>query len=159
RVSLSQLLVVNQIAVSLLLLVAAGLFVRTLDKLNSVALGFNREHLLLAGVNARQAGYRDAALAHFLANLHQRLAAIPGVRSETASDMAMVANSVNSGGVTILDAHRKDGNAAFLSIASDFFRTMEIPILLGRPIDGHDIAAGARVAVVNELFVKEHFSG
>jgi predicted Kef-type K+ transport protein len=58
RVSLSQVLVVNQFAVSLLLLVAAGLFARTLGKLNSVELGFNREHLLF-GVNARQAGYRD----------------------------------------------------------------------------------------------------
>ena len=93
RVSLSQLLVVNQIAVSLLLLVAAGLFVRTLDKLNSVELGFNREHLLLFGVNARQAGYRDEALTQFLGNLHERLAAIPGVRSATASDIALVANS------------------------------------------------------------------
>jgi len=159
RVSLSQVLVVNQIAVSLLLLVAAGLFARTLGKLNSVELGFNREHLLLFGVNARQAGYRDQAIAQFLGNLHQRLGAIPGVRSATASDMAMVANSVNSGGVTILDANRRDGNASFLSIAPDFFRTMEIPILLGRPIDGRDVSAGAKVAVVNELFVKNHFDG
>ena len=159
RVSLSQLLVVNQIAVSLLLLVAAGLFVRTLGKLNSVELGFNREHLLLFGVNARQPGYRDQALAQFLGNLHQRLAAIPGVLSATASDMALVANSVNSGGVTIIGADRRDGNASFLSIASDFFRTMEIPILLGRPIDRRDVTTGAKVAVVNEFFVKEHFGG
>ena len=62
RVSLSQCLVVTQIAVSLLLLVAAGLFVRTLANLNSIDLGFNRERLLLFSVNARQAGYGDEAL-------------------------------------------------------------------------------------------------
>ena len=65
RVSLSQTLVVTQIAVSLLLLVAAGLFVRTLTKLNSIELGFNQEKLLLFNVNARQAGLqagRDAAV-------------------------------------------------------------------------------------------------
>src|SRR6185369_3554941 len=77
----------------------------------------------------------------------------------TASDMAMVANSVNSGGVTILDANRRDGNASFLSIAPDFFHTMEIPILLGRPIDGRDVSSGAKVAVVNEVFVKNNLGG
>jgi hypothetical protein len=56
----------------LLLLVAAGLFARTLGKLNSVELGFNREHLLLFGVNARQAGYRDQAIAQFLGKAPHR---------------------------------------------------------------------------------------
>ena len=80
RVSVSQMLVVSQIALSLLLLVAAGLFIRTLTKLNSVEVGFNREHLLLFTVNARQAGYGDQALARFFEDLHARLSTIPGVR-------------------------------------------------------------------------------
>lgn len=159
RVSLGQSLVVSQIAVSLLLLVAAGLFVRTLGKLNSVELGFNRDHLLLFNINARQAGYRDQASARFLGDLQQRFAAIPGVRGATGSNMALVANRLSSGGVTILDSPPREGGASFLSIAPDFFRTMEIPILLGRPIDERDVAAGSKVAVVNELFVKENFGG
>ena len=81
---------VTQIAVSLLLLVAAGLFVRTLTKLNSVELGFNREKLLFFNVNARQAGIRDEAMPRFFDNLHARFAAIPGVRNATASNYAMV---------------------------------------------------------------------
>jgi predicted permease len=150
---------VNQIALSLLLLVAAGLFVRTLHKLNSVELGFNREHLLLFGVNPRQTGYRDQALTQLLSNLQQRFAEIPGVRSATASDIAMVSHSVNSGSVTILGAGSKEGDASFLSVSSDFFRTMEIPLLLGRPIDERDVANGTRNAVVSELFVKNHLGG
>src|SRR5262249_30912895 len=143
RVSLSQSLVVSQIAVSLLLLVAAGLFLRTLTKLNSVVLGFNREHLLLFNVNARQAGYRDQALARFFENLHASLSSIPGVRAATASSFAMVSQSVNSRNITVPGYSGKDAGASLLSIAPNFFATMQIPILLGRPIDESDISAGA----------------
>src|SRR6185436_6123476 len=128
RVSLSQTLVVTQIAVSLLLLVAAGLFVRTLTKLNSVELGFNREHLLLFSVNARQAGYRDQALARFLENLHARLATIPGVTAVSASNFPMVANYVNGDGVTVPGYTGKQTGVSFLSVAPHFFTTMQIPV-------------------------------
>jgi macrolide transport system ATP-binding/permease protein len=75
HVSPSQVLVVSQIAISLLLLVAAGLFVRTLTNLNSIALGFNSERVLLFSVNARQADYKDDGLVRFYENLQARLAA------------------------------------------------------------------------------------
>jgi predicted permease len=159
RVSLSQTLVVSQIAVSLLLLVAAGLFVRTLNKLNSVELGFNREHLLLFAVDARQAGYRDQALTRFLSNLYENLAAIPGVRSATASTMAMVSNSVNSTGVTVPGYTGKDNGVSVFGVASNFFGTMQIPVLLGRPIDERDVSGAAKIAVVNEVFARKYFDG
>ena len=96
RVSASQVLVVSQIAVSLLLLVEAGLFLRTLTKLNAVELGFNREHLLLVSVNARQAGYQDAALIRYYDNLENRLRGIPGVRAASLSSYALASNSSSS---------------------------------------------------------------
>ena len=159
RVSLGQALVVTQIAVSLLLLVAAGLFVRTLTKLNSVELGFDREHLLLFTVNARQAGYRDQALARFFDNLHARLATIPGVRSATASSFALVSQSVNSTSVTVPGYTGKDPGVSILGVAPFFFTTMRIPVLLGRAIEARDVSAAAKVAVVNEVFVKTYFGG
>jgi macrolide transport system ATP-binding/permease protein len=159
RISLSQALVVSQIAVSLLLLVAAGLFVRTLSKLNSVELGFNREHLLLFSVNARQAGYRAEAATRFFTNLHERLASLPGVRNATGSTLAMVSNTVNSRGVTVSGYTGEDLSVSLLAVAPNFFSTMEIPILLGRPIDERDIAGAAKVAVVNEVFAKTYFAG
>jgi predicted permease len=145
--------------VSLLLLVAAGLFVRTLNKLNSVGLGFNREHVLVFGVNARQAGYREQALQRFFDNLHTNLAAIPGVRSATATGFPMIAQSMNSSGVRVPGFTGKDADAAFLNIAASFFETMQIPVLVGRPIDARDIAGGAKIAVVNEVFVKKYLNG
>ena len=159
KVSMSQTLVVTQIAVSLLLLVSAGLFVRTLTKLNSIDVGFNRENLLLFNVNARQAGYREEAMPRFFANLHERFASIPGVRSASASNMAMVSHSVNSGTVQVPGYTGADTSTSFLSVAPKFFETMQIPILLGRAIDDRDVAGGAQVAVVNEVFVKRFMAG
>jgi macrolide transport system ATP-binding/permease protein len=159
RVSLSQSLVVTQIAVSLLLLVAAGLFVRTLSNLNSIEVGFNRERILLFSVNARQAGYNNETMPRFFEDLHARLAAIPGVRSATASSLPLVSNTVNNGGITIPGFTGKDPDSSFLSVASNFFSTFEIPVLLGRPIDERDVAGAAKVAVVNEIFVKNYFAG
>jgi predicted permease len=160
KVSMSQALVVTQIAVSLLLLMAAGLFVRTLAKLNSIEVGFNREHLLLFSVNARQAGYRDAAMARFFEDVHQRLAAVPGVRSASASNMAMVSNSVNSTRVMSVPGYTgSDTSVSLLNIAANFFETMQIPVLVGRPVDARDIAAAAKVAVVNEVFARKFFGG
>jgi macrolide transport system ATP-binding/permease protein len=159
KVSLSQGLVVTQIAVSLLLLVAAGLFVRTLSKLNSVELGFNREHVLVFGVNARQAGYSDQALRSFFQNLHTNLAAIPGVRSATATNFPLVAQNMSTSGIRLPGSTFKDADTAFLNVAANFFETMQIPVLAGRAIDARDIASGAKVAVVNEVFVKKYLNG
>jgi predicted permease len=159
RVSASQVLVVAQIAVSLLLLVVAGLFVRTLSKLDSVELGFNREHLLLLTVNARQAGYRGEALSRFFQTLHASLAAIPSVRSATASNLALVSQSYNSSLATVPGYTGKETDVSSVGVAPHFFTTMQIPVLLGRAIDERDVASAAKVAVVNEQFVKSFFNG
>ncbi len=78
RFSLSQTLVASQMAISLLLLVASGLFVRTLSNLNSVELGFQRENILLFKLNASQAGHRDPEILSFYSDLQKRFAASSG---------------------------------------------------------------------------------
>src|SRR5206468_9300240 len=83
-------LVVAQIAISFLILVAAGLFVRTLNKLHSVQLGYARENILLFSVNARQAGHRDPEIATFYADLRKRFESIPGVSSATLSQSSII---------------------------------------------------------------------
>ena len=90
RISLSQILVVGQIVISVLLLVAGGLFVRTLVNLKLVELGFNRENVLLFQLNARQAGHRDPEIAEFYGELRRRLAAIPGVRQAGLAEDSLI---------------------------------------------------------------------
>jgi len=83
-------LVVAQIASSFLILVAAGLFVRTLDKLHSVQLGYARENILLFSLNARQAGHRDPEIGTFYTDLRKRFESIPGVGSATLSQSSII---------------------------------------------------------------------
>ena len=160
RVSLSQLLVTSQIAISLLLVMAAGLFVRTLSNLHSIELGFNRENVLLFSLNARQADYKDERLARFYEDLWSRFRILPGVRDASFSDHALVSNAGSSQGVTVPGIPRPAGREAgtsLLRIGPSFFTAMQIPILLGREIEERDRAGSPRVAVVNEVFAKKYF--
>ena len=158
RVSLSQALAVAQIAISLLLLVAAGLFVRTLGNLHSVSIGFNKENVLLVDLNPRQAGYQGAALMRFYDGLLSRFRAIPGVRAATLSNYAMVSDSETSTDAKVPGKVIADNSTDVLNIGPRFFSTMQIPILLGREIDDRDLAGSQPVAVVNEVFARHFFA-
>src|SRR5262249_53082392 len=96
RVTLNQALVISRVAVSVLLLMTAGLFVRTLANLNAVNLGFNSERMLLVTLNARQAGYGDSALVRFYEELTGSLSRIHGVRGVSTSSLALISGSESS---------------------------------------------------------------
>jgi predicted permease len=159
---LSHVLVATQIATSLLLVAAAGLFVRTLVNLNAVDVGFNRENLLLFSVDGAQAGYQDSALKEFYAELQRRFASLPGVRGATMSEMPLVSNSWDSTDVKIPGVSKVDGKdpfTAYMQIGPQFFETMQIPILLGRPIAARDREGAQAAAVVNQVFAQKYFPG
>ena len=143
-----------QIAVSLLLLVAAGLFVRTLANLQSIPLGFNRDHVLLFEVNAPQAGYPEPRAVAFYADLRRRLSEIPGVRNATLSHASLIragrAHPIAVKGVPA-QGHR------ILQTGPSFFTTMQIPMLRGREIDDRDRQGTLPVAVVSDLFARTYF--
>lgn len=159
--SLSRALVTLQVALSLLLVVGAGLFVRTLSNLHSVDIGFNQQNLLLFSVNARQAGYKEANLARFYDDLLTRFRQIPGVREAAASHHSLLAGSWNSTRLTIPGASPALGPKAdtcVLPVDAAFLRTMQIPVILGSGLEERHMAA-PNVAVVNEPFVKKYFNG
>ncbi len=152
-------LVVAQIAGSFLILVAAGLFVRTLDKLHSVQLGYARENILLFSLNARQAGHGDPEITTFYENLRKRFESIPGVSSATLSRSSILSagfagqairGTMKIGTVTI------DG-ARVMAAGPRFFTTMQIPILAGREIDERDQAGSSAVAVISERVARTYF--
>jgi macrolide transport system ATP-binding/permease protein len=160
RPRLGHVLIVVQIAVSLLLVTAAGLFVRTLSNLHSIDVGFDRENILLVDINGRQAGYRDAALARFYADLLGKFRELPGVRAAAASNFPLVARYVNLNGITIpgRTAHPGDPSVNLLNVDPAFLETMRIPVLLGRGLQGRDLASPA-VAVINQKFASVFFGG
>jgi len=157
--SLSQGLASAQIAISLLLLVAAGVFVRTLGNLHAVAVGFNRENLLLVRLNAHQAGYDNDALMTFYDGLLQHFRNMPGVRAATLSNYALVSNSESSTNITIPGRSEENLSTDVLNVGPEFFSTMQIPILLGHEIAERDAAGNTKVAVVNEIFARRYFGG
>ena len=154
RFSLAQALVVAQIAISLLLLVAAGLFVRTLSNLQSIPLGFNREGVLLFQLNAPQAGYPEARVAALYADLRRRLTELPGVRDVTLSHASLIRAS-RSHPVTVNGAPAP--GTRMLYTGPRFFTTMQIPLLRGREIGESDRQGTPPVAVVSDLFAKANF--
>jgi macrolide transport system ATP-binding/permease protein len=152
-------LMVAQISMSFLILVAAGLFVQTLNKLHSVQLGYTREHILLFSLNARQAGHRDPQISTFYADLRQRFESIPGVSSATLSQSSII--SAGYAGKTYRGAMKIgaisiDG-ASVMTAGPRFLTTMQIPILAGREIDDRDQPGSTPVAVVSERLARTYF--
>src|SRR5690242_10290924 len=118
RVTLGQALMAAQIAISVVVLAAAGLFVRTLAGLEAIQLGFEREHVLTFRVNAKQAGHKDAEIGGFLDGLRARLAEVPGVRSASFSDLALLGGR-NFTGVSVDGAKAK--TSFLVSVGAGFF--------------------------------------
>ncbi len=157
QAALSDVLVAGQIAISLLMLVAAGLFVKTLSNLQSVELGFNRENVLLFELNARQAGHKVPEICTFYGDLRSRLGQIPGVRNVSLSnrDLIRAGFSITASlpGAEPLPRYR------LLAVGPAFFTTMGIPILAGREILESDRPGSPAVAVIDEQFAKTYFAG
>jgi macrolide transport system ATP-binding/permease protein len=160
-IGLSQLLVVSQITLSLLLVLGATLFVRTLANLHSVEVGFNPEHLLTFSLDARQAGYNDAQRRTLYANLDEQFRAMPGVRAAALSDMPLVADWTSSVGLYVpkLPKHTERGGpeTSLVVVGPSFFETMQLPITLGRAINIHDVDGAPLAAVVNQTLAKKYF--
>jgi macrolide transport system ATP-binding/permease protein len=156
---IQNVMVVAQIAISFLILVAAGLFARTLNKLHSVQLGYARENILLFSLNARQAGHRAPAIATFYEDLRKRFESIPGVNSATLSQSSIV-NAARTG--QAIKGAMKIGavaieDARVLAAGPRFLTTMRIPILAGREIDGRDQPGSTPVAVISERLARTYF--
>ena len=160
RLPLNKSLVIAQMIFSLVLLVAAGLFVHSLAKLSHVNLGYNRENLLLFKVNAAAGGYKGPATTRLYEDLLARISAIPGLRGVTVSHNGLFSNSESGDPVAVEGYTPKAGeeiHSRFDMVGPGYFSTMGIPILLGREIGPQDAASGLRAAVVNETFVHQFF--
>ena len=157
---MGKMLIVAQVAVSLILLVAAGLFVRSLAKLSEVNLGYNRENLLLFRVNAVAGGYKGAATTRLYQELLARISAIPGLRAVTVSHNGLFSHSESGDPIAVEDYTPKPGDemeSRMDHVGPLYFSTMGIPILMGREIEPQDNGNGTRAAVINQTFAQRFF--
>jgi predicted permease len=162
RVGLSQGLVVTQIALSLVLIIAAGLFGRTLSNLHSIRLGFSREDVLLFTIRPGAAGYQGAALGQLYENLQERLGQVPGVRSVSLSSRALPAGGGTLIPVTAVGVpppepapgQRMPNAAGLFEVGPGFFTTLQIPMLAGREFESRDQEGAPPVAIINQRLAK-----
>ena len=160
---LSKGLVVVQVSISVLLLIGAGLLIRTLRNLQHVEIGFNAHNLLLFDVEPGMLGYKDDKLVNLYQQAFGRLEAVPGVESVTFSRNALLSYSANTSSVFLPhvlgpDGKPLDSDAKVHTVRENFLSTMEIPLLVGRNLTEQDDARAPRVAIVNQAFAKAHFA-
>jgi predicted permease len=150
------------VAISLLLLIGAGLFLRTLHNLQKVDLGYNREKLLLVRVDAVAAGYRDAGIGGLYRQLLDRLKTIPGVRAVTASENGLFSGTESGDRITVEGYTPKkegDDSARFDQVGPNYFSVVGIPVILGREIGHEDNETSAPVCVINDAMARFYFAG
>jgi putative ABC transport system permease protein len=152
-------LVVTQLAISMVLVVAATLFVGTLLALNAVERGFDPDGLLVVRVRAAQP-YSAARAPAVQQALRDRLASLPGVATASASQMLPLTGGLWDRGVQVegyLFQPGEPDHVGFNVIAPAYFSTLATPILTGREFDARDTAASLKVAIVNESFARHFF--
>lgn len=157
-----QAAVVGQVALSLLLLVAAGLFARTLYNLRTFDPGFRTEKLLSFGVDPALNGYDPERARAFYEQLTERLRRLPGVRDAGAAELAVIGGGEMGSGVRVEGYQAREGEDPGTSrnvVSPGFFRTLGIPVVLGREFDERDRAGAPKVVVVNEAFVRRYLQG
>ena len=160
RWSASRILVAAQVALSILVLFAGTLLVRSLQKLHAVDTGYERSRLVLARVDPRTAGYQLTNYIAFCQDLLGRLRQLPGVTSATYSSNGLFSGSESSDAITVpgSQAPSTDNNPPFDdTVGPDYFTALGIPILMGRDIAQQDLAETPKVAVINQSMARFYF--
>ena len=160
RLGLGKALVAGQVALSLLLLIGAGLFLRTLDNLVRQDIGFERSNLLLFALDARQGGRTEDGVTAVYKEFLENVEALPGVRSASASRVALLSGGRSIAPISTDAPTVKSGESSgiyFNRVGAAFFETLQIPLLLGRSIERSDIQSSRKIAVVNEALAQHFF--
>jgi predicted permease len=170
RLGLGRVLVIAQVALSLLLMVGAGLFVRTLANLRSVEMGFQMENVLLFSVDPRMLGYEGRPIADLYQRMLERLKTIPGAQHVSLSRDGLLSRSGYRSSVYVPGRVPREGenpstsdkrfspNHAILNnVGPDYFATVGLAILRGRSFTERDNEGSPAVAVVSEHFARYYF--
>ncbi|HXM46157.1 MAG TPA: FtsX-like permease family protein [Bryobacteraceae bacterium] len=164
-VRLRKAIVTLQVAFSLILLIGAALFLRTLTGLLAKGPGFDTASLLSFAIAPTQNGYSDADASRLVRRLDEQVRALPAARSSAAARFAFLNGGAWSNKVTMQTDHRtvSDGIINFNAVSPGFFSTLGVRLLAGRDFDKSDALPvgeiGPRCAIVNEAFVKRYLAG
>ena len=158
--NLREALIVAQIALSVVLLVGAGLFLSTLRNLREIDTGFQRENILLASIAPALSNYSPERTRALASDVLDRIRKLPGVRAAGISEVGLITGAwdVNS---IVVEGHAPEeaeaGGPQFNTIGPDYFRALRIPFVAGRDFSSGDHAAAPKVAIVNETMARHYF--
>jgi predicted permease len=158
--SLRSGLILVQVALSLPLLVSAALLLRTLQNLRAFDTGFGKENVLLASVNPSLNGYSKERTAAFYDELMTKTRALPGVRFASLATDSPISGGWDSNGIVVEGYTPREGERMSCDatwISPDYFKSLEIPFLLGRDFDERDRIGAPQVVIVNERMAKHYF--
>jgi putative ABC transport system permease protein len=154
-------LVIAQVALSVVMLSAAGLFVRYLSNLEHLDLGFRRDHVLLVALDPAHSGYSGERLSLAYRELLERLRATPGVRAAALSAGTPISGAGASRFATVEGHPERPEDRRYISlnwVGPEYFKTLGTPLLLGRDFSSAD-QGRPRVAIVNQAFARYYFAG
>jgi predicted permease len=157
-------LVIGQVALSFLLLITAGLFVRSLGKAQQINLGFDPTNRLLASIDTSFAGYTDRESAEFSSRLLEQVRSLPGVIDASSTAFAPLSGGYLGDGHVYIEGETPVPDyqrpvVYYDRVADNFFRTMGTPLLAGRDFTPRDVDGATPVAVVNQTFAKTFWPG
>lgn len=153
-------LVILQIVFSLVLLVSAGLFIRTLQNLEQLDVGYARHGLVLANLDFKTAGYTDQRINQLTSNLLDHVRQVPGVESASASENGLFSGTDSDSTVEaegFLAHSFAESSARSDRVAPDYFQTIRTPVIAGRGIAAQDTQKAPRVAVINQTMARFYF--
>lgn len=160
RLSLSKVLVVSQVALSLLLAVGAGVFARSFSNLASLPLGFD-PHVLWVPISPSVGGYQESELPGLYARVIERAEALPGVTSATVAMCGIMTGCRSaSDGISVTGYTSQPGEQMLIQVnrvEPSYFSTVGMTLVAGRDLTPQDMTSNARVAVVNEAMVRRYF--
>ena len=160
RLGFGKVLIVSQIALSLLLLIGAGLFVRSLQKLRHVETGFNNwDHILLFSIDCYGTAYQGPRLSALHQELLEKMNALPGVRSASLSTATPVRGVVDATRIFVSGTKpRSENDEINVSVvAPRYFETMGMPLVAGRDFNPQDGEQSHKVALVSESMARRYF--
>lgn len=160
RINIRSVLVVAQIAMSLVLLCGTGLLLRSLENASSIDVGFRSRGLLMVSVDPRVHGYTPERTVQFLTQLRERVAALPDVQSASATDFVPLSGGGRSDGFSVVGQPpvQNPPTVDLFMATPGYLETLGIPRLMGRDF-ARETATGQKVGIVNEAFVQRLFHG
>jgi predicted permease len=160
RLSAGSVLVIGQVALSVVMLVGAGLTVRSVANLKNVDPGFETKNLLHFSISPTQVGYAEEQLPTLYDELQRRLEALPGVASVSYANGVLLDGSLWNSQVHIQGTpENTQVETNMLAVGPDYFATMHIPIVGGRTLSADDVRSKPGVALVNQAFVRRYLQG